>query len=492
MKKYWPCLIVGICFFLIEFASPLAGDDYVFILNSEKNILQIVSQLYMTWSGRFLSNYLIIFIANKPVLWLICSTLLFSGIAFLVMKLSKAETLIQKVLLLLFVFGVSTAIRMETYSWMTGVVFYMIPLAASMLFTWIAYECYVEKSRNAGMKDWSIMIGCCAVCGLMMENIAAGMVVLNILLMIYTALTQKRFYIIHVLCAVVATAGFLTVMLSPGNAVRAVEYVEFNQLSLIGKMLYNFPHALKSTYLDNRMLVFVLSILLIRGALKNEKIKPALKMIVVLYLSIAVLTSLADTVKFWMDSEYIPYISAIYSIFYRLSDPNSLTTQLYWIGFTGYYLAVLVLEKKWWYFILSLFAYACNAAMLLSPIVGGRTGIYTLYFFYIIVLLMVGKLNGKKNWLIGLIVLAIGFNWFQYGKIYSNVYRIKQQQLNAVADYCNSRDCPKDYDYQVTLEPYPNDSIHTGNMTSSMHEKAFKQYYDITDWVLLNYDMETW
>lgn len=494
MKKYWPCLITGVIFFLIEFASPLAGDDYIFILNSEKNILEIVSQLYMTWSGRFLSNALIIFVANKPILWLALSTLLFTGISWAMIRIAKVESLMGKLLVLLCIFGVSTAVRMETYSWMTGIVFYMIPLAAALIYVYICIQTVIEKNREIKNHDRLVMILCCFITGLMMENIAAGMVVFNVLLMLYTWINEKRVFKIHGLCALIATAGFLSVTLSPGNAVRAVEYVEFNQLSLFGKIFANFPVVLKFTYLDNRLLIFLLSAVLIVRLMKS-KTASLIKIGLGLFLSVAILTSFAESVRFFMDSEWIPYISAIYSLFYRLMDPNSLTTQLYWILFTIYFLVVLLKNKAWKLLILALFAYACNAAMLLAPIVGGRTSVYTLYFFYCVTLLMIKEIHFKKTAemaLIVLIAISVGYNLLEYGKIYSNVYRIKQQQMESVADYCNSRDCPDDYDYQVKLEPYPNNSIHTGNMLGGMHEKAFKQYYDITDWVLLNYDMETW
>ena len=170
---YIACLVVFGTFLFFTIQTPLAGDDWGYALNGmQGHPFQMAINFYNSWSGRFFSELWGFLVTPNKWVWNIINPLLFLGIfvfSYLLIKAEKNNILII-VLLLAGIYTVGADLRMETYTWIMGTT-YVIPLFLSLVYFYIV----LVDNKKTIIKEVVANI-CLFVIGLMMENIAATMI----------------------------------------------------------------------------------------------------------------------------------------------------------------------------------------------------------------------------------------------------------------------------------------------------------------------------
>ena len=140
-------------------------------------------------------------------------------------------------LILFLMFTVSHGIRMETFTFVVGSINYRFSAVMALLQLYLMGRYF--KDSNATFKWYEILISIVSgmTVGLIMENIAGGLILANLLLMGYRLIQAKKVDLILLLNTVTTTGAFLMMRLSPASRARVLEDTEWMSKNLIEKVL---------------------------------------------------------------------------------------------------------------------------------------------------------------------------------------------------------------------------------------------------------------
>ena len=187
-------IFVLMLFAYITCKTPLAGDDWGYALNGSAGTpIKTALEFYNSWSGRFFSELWGMIVPCHKWIWNIVNPLLFMGIFLCIYKLAYIQNkpIMCSLLILAIMLSVDDNLRMETYSWIMGTT-YIIPLFLSLL-----YFVIVDNLLKNEVYDWKLITFAIVdnlflfIIGLMMENIAATMIV-GIVFVLGYAFFNKR------------------------------------------------------------------------------------------------------------------------------------------------------------------------------------------------------------------------------------------------------------------------------------------------------------
>lgn len=454
----------------------LYGDDWCYSTNSTANSLQAAIDYYFVWSGRFFSElWTYIAVRNKTIYeWL--NPVLFVSIFWGILSLSKTATKNTAVLLLLMLMmTVHNYVRTQTYTWIAGST-YIISLCLLILL----FNVYKKMQSQKQIKTEIIVAVLLNIyISLSLENAAVVLVIANVLLLgWYLFQNEKQLTKIQLILLVISVVGFIIMRSSPGSTYRlARDHQDWLNLSLFEQILSNLPNFITLTFIDNRALMLILTALLI--IFSFQKIKKAhFKAAVIGYFSIFYLALGA----FILAKQGIhPILSMLFD--YRSSMLGMLLYLIYFIGYVVLTMVVLSLylpsgekEESLFYIIL---AGCANGAMLLSPTTGHRTAVYTIYFLFIICLMLYRHIaiNKKVSLILSLAFVAvIGFKVNQFYYKYNLAEAIEKQRLIEVQYYLDN---PESTDIWITA--MPENIVHSANIypEDTVHSTAFKLFYGL-------------
>jgi len=470
-------------FFYISRLTPLAGDDWGYaVAGRTENPFAAAWSFYFTWSGRYFSELWGFIVAPRKWLWNILNPCLFSGIYYSLYRLispRKNQILCMTVLLGLML-SVQQVLRIETYTWIMGST-YVVPLLLTLIYLNLIRPVLLDgKAFSRGRLILCLFLN--FYIGMCMENIAGGLILANLMMLIYAWLCRRDVFRKLLAVTAVSCLSFALLRMSPGSNFRLYrDNQAWLSMSLPAKIETNWNAFLSYTFTENTWLMLGLSLILLIAALKlraaqGRKIGIAAVIIadcICLVASAAPLLYQKTGMSLWLafyDHAYTRSAMAFCTVFYPLYVV-SVYYELYLLfqKTDRFYEAVLYLTVGG----------ACNAAMLLSPIFGSRSSLYTVYFLFALALFVLGSLDLRKA------EQAAGIALFALLAVQRT--RVYAYQYNAVHERQLVRDGEIAYyvDHPEVKEAWlirmPTGFIHSADIEEGddYHMTSFKQYYGI-------------
>ncbi len=468
MKKNIKYLITFVFFMTILFLVPLAGDDWGNALvggffDSFKNAWA----MYFSWEGRFISRLLINLLTTNKWIFNILGSFVIVSIIYLGVKLtSKNDENRSFRLVLLMILLMNIYMFSQTITWVAGSITYLFVIPVIL---WYFYYLLKHDTYNNLYKILFISVN---IFGTMfVENMGAVLVAGNIILLIYKYFKNKKLDKNLIIYTCVSILSFLAMFLSPGSRYRSRTYnVEFNRLNIFQKVFINIPNFVNYTFISNPYLLLVMTggnYLLVRKNIKNKYLKYGL---IIFMLGLPLVTS---------GLYLLSLVSSLNLAF--LIDCNNIFIIIYWFIYLGISFLLLISTDFTTVFIF-LVGLVSNLAMLMSPVWGARTSLFTylmLTLVYIRVICFNSEaIKGSKYLLrVGIIVVAS-----IYLILYVNVYRCQQDLLKSIKKGLNNKD------QVIYIERFPSFSSCNINPDDSFHMINYKKYYKIPDNVEVKYN----
>ena len=440
-------------------------------------LLEWAEHIYNGWGGRIL--YAILFII--PLLrhgikaYMIAQTFVITGIIFFMYKIikhySKKEKYLSVLPAILFVLYTCIDIiylRHGIY-WASASVLYVWPILPflALLYYYIKICDNIKKNIKFNkLISTVIIILLSFLTTFSQEQIGVGLLGFIILYIILHHLKQfKKYLIVDLPLLITTIISYIILFIAPGNWVRMKSNTEFAKLSLFEKVRLNYCGTLKNIFLD-KMNVFMyilcfLMIYMIYKIVKNTKSKNKRILIIPLLISILQIILMYFNLKFYNNILFIITSSLWLLSFFIISIMYFKNNKI--MEFTSFEAA----------------AVGTIFCLVLSPTIGGRTGIPYIFFIILIISkLIIDVLNDNK------VIKTIGILVMLYlsiigGKNYINVYL--GYNSNHVIMQLNDQ-ILKNYKSGDVIELYKVKNTMYGS-TQSYEEPSMnfwiKEYYDI-------------
>lgn len=478
-------IFVLMLFTYITCKTPLAGDDWGYSLNGSMGTpIKTALEFYNSWSGRFFSELWGMIVPCNKWIWNLVNPLLFMGIFICIYKLAyiKNKPIMCSLLILAIMLSVDDNLRMETYSWIMGTT-YIIPLFLSLL-----YFVIVDNLLKNEVYDWKLITFAIIdnlflfIIGLMMENIAASMIVGIVFVLVYAYLYKRKAvkYVIPNLAF--SILSFVLMRMSPGSASRLNgEHAAWAKLSLFEKLANAYPNFLNMTFIENNYAILLFSIcliLLVCFSRKKNKVQKIIPILVLLMGIVTVFSFVFTDVLVNPTSVYsfifwpIYIINAFYVLFTYLDNDYRKNKAIFMLMFAG-----------------------CNAlVMLYSPIYGSRSAIYTVYYLIVVSILVLDFVNINKHYvktiILILLVLIIGDRTREYVHKY-HLVGIKQTERLEIIKYYQQHPEVE----EAWIPRFPIFTVHGADVEigDTYHFETFKDYYKLpqsADKIIFYYEGE--
>ncbi|MDD6223726.1 MAG: DUF6056 family protein [bacterium] len=455
-------------FFLILTLSPLSGDDWGNYLVGKiglRNCFEQALGMYFTWEGRLVSRVFINLLTYNKIIWNIINSLLITEMIYSIVKMIKPK---NKITVLCLVMLSILLMNIYTFSqvvvWIAGNITYLFPLAFIIF--------YLLDIKNSSNKSSNMKILLLTIFNLVVpmfvEHMAVLLVLINLIFLLIKYYKIKKIDRNYLMYTIISIFSTLLMFISPGTRLRSeIENIEFNQLNIFHKVLYNFPNFIYYTFIINSFLLILLEIANIYRIIKLKKNK-YLKMILSLYLSIIPVI----TIIIYNLSQFIK-VSPILLLWI---NQNSMLIGLYWLSYLLIYFYLVLNDLKTsrgkWNVILSILAITSNIIMLASPTWGYRTSLAT-YLILIIPQIEVMdriKINKLIEKIIIVITIMVSLAWLVF---YINI-RVDQSKLEKKIASQLKENKPI-----IEIDSFPAYANCNINPTNPYHLEIFKKYYQI-------------
>ena len=464
MKKKIFFVSIFLFFVLIFFLSPISGDDWGNYIEGSRGIYKSITEaigMYFSWEGRFISRILINILTYHKVLWNFVNSLVITGTIFLIIKIINPKKKIIYLLSLLIILLMNIYTFSQVISWLAGNITYLFPIPLLLLYFYFIFS---NKKDNRLIVLFSILN---LIMTMFVEHMAIILIFSNILFIIYRYIKNKKIDKELILYLVISIVGTLVMLLSPGTAYRSsVENIDFNKLSIIGKLIYNIPNFIYYTFIVNPYMIILLSLAssyLINKAYKNK----LLKVLLVLIMNVIPLLS---------TSLYL--ISNFISINSFLIDPNSIVLFIFYIIYILFFVYLIIknnksiFNKEMFFFVIGL---SSNIIMMVSPTWGFRTSLGTYIFLCIFSLLIINKYIKERKIYNIIIIFIIIISCIFYSILYISTFRQYKENKSIIEN--SIRDKSK----VIEIYKYPYFINCNINPDNDYHLRVFKRYYNIPE-----------
>lgn len=487
-------IFVYILFYYISVRTPLAGDDWGYALNGTNfNPFVKAWEFYFTWSGRFFSELWGFLIAPRKWLWNILNPALFCGIYILLYQIIKPKRnqIACAITILAMMLTVKDWVRMETYTWIMGTT-YVVPLFLMLVSIWLMKRVILEE-KSIKPYHYACLVGLNFYIGLAMENIAGANILFNILLVIYAWFQRKDALKLTITGLVVSVLSFILLRCSPGATYRLNrDNQAWMQMGLLSHIQYNWQNFLRYTFTDNKIMILILSsissLLVLQNGFKKttsqkQKIGSIIQLVI---LGLALVACVSPTLYGKTHWEF-------FRLFYDYGQWNAALVfcsilYLAYIVNCFWILATCYKEKscyeKLTYFML---AGTCNLAMMLSPIFGSRSSLYTIYFIILLTVSILAEieLHPSIQSILILFCLVMSYNYSLNWKRTYNLVATIQTERESILQYY--REHPEDK--EAWIPRMPASTVHSANIEEgdTYHEDVFKEYYGLDPDMILRF-----
>ena len=471
-KKFYFIFFAFILFIL--FLSPISGDDWGNYLVGQNGIRHMIGQalgMYLSWEGRLGSRLLINFLTYNKIIWNFVNTFVIVGITYFINNICKFK---NKVSLLLLTFLIFLFMNLFTFSqtivWIAGNITYLFVIVLLLI--------YIKMllNNNYNKINITLLIFLNIIIPTFIEHMALILIFINTIFSISYFCRYKKFNKLLLIFLIISIASFLTMFLSPGNRYRSsMENIQFNELSLFGKIKYNLPSFVYYTYIVNYYSVFLMvlaNILIIKKTFKKLFIKLGLYFFQVIAI-IPVINYILDTT---ISKSFIDY--------------NSILVICYYLLFTiiSFILIIRIKDIRKSYLPLLFFTIGIlsNTVMLLSPTWGYRTSLGTYIFLCISSLCVIDYyMKENKVYIIGLISIncigALFYSIFYVNirNAYNDNYKLIKEGIENNSDV-------------IEIYSYPGFAPCNINPSNEYHLEEYKKYYGMKDNVEIRFIEDKW
>lgn len=247
------CTLVAIWLLMLLFTAltPLAYDDYSYFLHSPSfaDVIPSACKLYMTWNGRFISNMLanVLVLLPTPIYCLLtASAFVALLLCMLIIACGKNWKKYLDLPLVVFAFALiwsSVPAFGAAFFWRVGTAYYLWTSLA-IFACFVPFRLLYEKKDYAALPVGPFVVLClvCFWAGLSIENM--GLLPLFFaLFVLWLKRRQHEFFSRkYYVAAACILAGFLCLLLAPGNYARLQQDVQnlplAAQAGIIGKFFY--------------------------------------------------------------------------------------------------------------------------------------------------------------------------------------------------------------------------------------------------------------
>lgn len=468
--------ILFVWFYTLSSKTPLAGDDWAFHNNAmSSGILDSAFGMYQGWEGRLMTLISIHTLIIHRNLWEILNALMYPIIFLLgAIVIRTKHKLIYAFVFLLLVFTIKDNIRMEVFTWITGSVYYGIPLLMSVVYFSINYDVFYMKKEKVPVIVWLLSLVCAFYLPLGMENIAIACLAFNLFLNLYHYFVNRKISYFYLSNLLVFAIAYLIWMNSPGSSIRLDQMPQWQELSLIGKIFQNLPQVLFFTFYQNKYLVLIMNItLMIYNWQKFDGIK---KWGLIPFYLIAI--------GFVFSQRLLAILPGM-GLIETMADGYSLLNVSYWFIYALILIFnVIVIDLSMHEARLTpllLVAVFASVSLLMSPVIGYRLMVYSFFYLSLLTLMILDQLSWNVKFEIAVIIVS-SLLIFSSGRAmlykYTLVQSITQERNAILQDYAVYHDQYKD---GIWLPRYPIFSIHGGDIENedTFHMIAFKTYFMI-------------
>lgn len=471
--------LLGAIFILVLFAyitckTPLAGDDWGYALNGSLGTpIKTTLEFYNSWSGRFFSELWGMIVPCNRWIWNIVNPLLFVGIFIFIYKLGSVDKkyVLCCLFILAFMLSVDDNLRMETYTWIMGTT-YVIPLCFSLGYFVIVEKLILNDSYDKKVKYLNYFSNILLfVIGLMMENIAAAMIVAIVIILIYSFFNKKDAIKYLLLNLVFSVTSFTIMRLSPGSASRLVnDNAKWAAMSLFEKLGNGYPNFLSMSFINNNYAVTLFSIILIVLVLFSKKKNNITTKTINLIVSLLGIFNVFSFVIFKESS---------------FNNPSSIYSMVFWpIYVINAFSIILLYTENDYRKLKALFFLVVGGssalAMLYSPIYGSRSAIYLVYYLIVVSMVLLEDIHFDKKWMCLVLCLVmlviIDDRTIEFITKYRLVGIRQQERLEVIKYY---QEHPEDE--EAWIPRFPIYSIHGADIEpgDTYHFETFKEFYNL-------------
>lgn len=475
-------LFVFFFFSLITKMTPLAGDDWGYAVQGmNENPFAKAWEFYFTWSGRFFSELWGFIVAPRKWLWNILNPLLFAAIIYFIIKLTykKNNLLVLIILVLSLLFSVDNTLRIETYTWIMGTT-YVVPLALLLLYLVLIKPIILEDKKMSNFV-FVVSIALNLYIGLCMENATVILLLGNILISIYCWFNKKEHFKKFLILLGVSLLSLILIRLSPGATFRlARDNQAWVQMSLFAQIGSNWVTFLQRTFIYNRYMMMILSMTMIMGLLSfNQSKKWSMSTMIML-----IMHSICFVLTF-MPTLYEKTNIAALLVFYDVQYTQSalIFCSLFYLVYIGIlfwqmFVTLDIKERLEGSFYLMI-AGTANIVMLISPIFGARSSLYTVFFIIVLIAFMISNIHINKYIQIGLVVLFAAFIVLKCKGLFEQykVVQAVQIERESIIEYYRVNQDEK----EAWIPRMPEGFIHSADIEEGddYHMEVFKQYYGL-------------
>jgi hypothetical protein len=471
-------------FAYITYLTPLAGDDWGYAVGGMGgNPFVLAYKQYFNWSGRYFAELWNYAVAPNKMLWNVLNPLIFGAIYIMIYKIisPKINRILINFVILFLMLYVKDQVRMETYTWIAGTT-YTIPLLFSLVYVYLCKRIIIGGDRK--ITYYVIMSFLAFYIGLAMENIAAAMLIINALILLYAYVFKLPKFRLLLFPAISSIASFLLLRLSPGADYRLHNsHPEWLQFNIFEQIQINWANFIKYTFVDNKYLIFVLGIVTITFAFRRYeqyKSNNAVATTICCISGLAIFFSMAEFLYSLSGISALRFCFDIYELNFAL-----ILTSVVYLSFV---VAIIVLlfstlvgDECYEGFLYLVIAGVSNVAMLLSPIFGSRSSLYTIYYIILLIcyLLSLIKTEKKYSFVATITLLAMLFGRARELLFkYQLVNQIHQKRLEIIEYY---KDHPEAEEYWFPAMPIF--TTHSGNFDEDdeNHRIYFLRYYGLDE-----------
>lgn len=463
-------------FLIISSLSPINGDDWGNHIIGMRGLRGWIGQaigMYFDWEGRFAGRLFINALTFNKCLWNILNALATSSLYFLIIKLVKPKQItLTSIILILGILLIGNDMFTQIYLWIAGNITYFVPLVLILIYLYMI-DYYLKNKKLFKWYIYVVWFILNLMIPMFVEHMGVIMIIINLSLLIYLSLKQRNFNKLFLYSLLVSFISFLSMVLSPGTAARvAFEASSFNNASLFEKIMINLPNFIQYTITKNNFLLIIFPVSFIYlgfGKTNNRYLRFLISLVNIIPLMVIALNVVNSP---WFNEN--TFISIVRKVNF-LYEMNFVTIS-YWLIYLISFFILLLLHFKdrqavIFYFLLGMLA---NGVMLLSPIWGSRTSLFTVYMLIITNLFVISEINFKNmRPIIVFGKLSIIVIMSIYIILYYNVYLQN-----------NKRESDIDHQLKaniniIEIEKIPDYALWGINPEGNYHLKTFKDYYDI-------------
>lgn len=387
-KKKIYLIITFLLFLIITVLTPISGDDYgnyISTNGSLKEALDIAISYYNGLEGRFIGRILIMYTTYHKIIWNILTATLFTLLISSISKILNKTTSI--LILIIGLLLINTDMFAQGYTWLAGSITYLYPTSLTLFYFITIYK----KHNNYKLYEYIILTILSIIIPMFVENIGCIFVLGNFILLILTYIKEKKLNIYYLVNTILSTIFIMIMIKSPGSASRSLtENIEFNNLTLINKIIYNIKNFNFYVFFKNSSMIIITIIPIIYYLLKNKK------RILCIIFSIIPILSIINNIYYILPMKF--------SLFQNLKiiDTSNSLYIIYWI----IYIVLLIIsinyivkenKEKYFIYFLLLLGLSASMIMLILPTWGDRVTLYTTVTLILIGVFLIDKIIKKET-----------------------------------------------------------------------------------------------